>query len=126
MGQDWYVILFSMIGWLSIIAIISLIITHIILTMIRTTDKLSKSVRFIPYIILPVSYILTRLFFIFYLKDFQNIANSTSLLIMMLSAILSTVFLLNYTNKFKPSIQMKLLKNSKEGKTDGSKRVIRK
>ena len=97
-----------------------------ILIMIGTTDKLPKSVSFIPYLILPLSYILVRLIFIFYLKEFQYIANSTSLLIMILSTILSILFLLKYTNKFKPSIQMKLLKNSKEGNTDGSKRVIRK
>jgi len=122
--QSWYVYLFSVFGWLSIIAISSLAVTHIILLLVRTTDEIPGYWKFVPYIVVLVSYVLMRLVFYFLPADFTN---SISLLVMTLSTILSVVLLLKYkTNKFKTKTSMKSLRKRKiEDETDVPRRIIR-
>jgi hypothetical protein len=108
LNQNWYVNIFTIFGWLSIISIVSLIITHMIILLIKTTDEIPGIWRFLPYFTMPVSYILMRLLFYFLPIDFSL---SLSLLIMILSVVLVTYLLLKYkTNKFKTRINMKSLK----------------
>ena len=122
--QGWYIALFSILGWISIIAIVSMAITHMILLLIKTTDEIPGHWKLVPYIVMPVSYILIRVLFFFFPADFTN---STSLLTMILSTILSVFILLKYkTNKFKTKTHMKSLKKRKiEDETDVSRRIIR-
>lgn len=124
LNQNWYVSLFSIFGWLSIIAIVSLAVTHIILFLIRTTDEIPGYWKFIPYVVILVSYVVMRLVFFFFPADFTN---SASLLAMILSTILSVILLLKYkTNKFKTKTPMKSLRKVKtEDETDVPRRIIR-
>jgi hypothetical protein len=103
--QNWYVTIFSIFGWLSIIAIVSLVITHMILFLIKTTDIIPSLWRFIPYLTIPISYISLRVVFLFYPINFLK---SVSLLATMFSTVLVTLLLLKYnTNKFKTKTNMK-------------------
>ena len=124
LNQNWYVSLFSIFGWLSIIAIVSLAVTHIILLLIRTTDEIPGYWKFIPYVVILVSYVVMRLVFFFFPADFTN---SASLLVMILSTILSVILLLKYkTNKLKTKTSMKSLRKVKtEDETDVPRRIIR-
>lgn len=115
--QNWYVALFSIFGWLSIIAIVSLIVAHTIIILIKTTDEIPGSWKFIPYIVIPVSYLLMRTLFFFYPFGFSK---CISLLVMIMSTVLVVFLLLKYrTNKFKTKIDMKSLMKLGEGKKYG-------
>ena len=119
LNQNWYMALFSIFGWLSIIAIVSLIMAHMIIFLIKTTDEIPGRWKFLPYITLPISYTFVRLIFYFYPTDFDKTA---SLLIMIFSTIATTFLLLYYkTNKFKTKKHMKQVKVE-----DGPRRIIKK
>ena len=118
LSQSWYVALFSVFGWLSIIAIVALVVTHMILILIKTTDEIPGFWKFLPYLTIPVSYGLMRVLFFYYPVGFLN---SVSLLVMILSVIIVTILLLKYrTNKFKTRMSMKPMKVE-----DGPRRIIR-
>jgi len=95
--MNWYIALFSIFGWLSIIAIIALLVAHSIILLIRTTDTIPRYWKLLPYITIPISYILIRLiFFYFPVENFRSI----SLLVMIISTIIVTLLLLKYkTNR---------------------------
>jgi len=125
LGQNWYVALFSVFGWLSIIAIVSLLITHLLLMMIKLTDKIPGYRKLLPYITLPTSYILMRVFFLFFKSEFEK---NVSLLVMLLSTALVLFLLLKKkkkkkTNTFKTKIDMKSLKTI-EDEADEPRRII--
>jgi len=113
--HGWYIALFSLLSWLSIIAIASLVITQAIILLIKNTDGLSRPWSFLPYLTIPVSYVAMRTVFFFYPLD---LSNSISLIAMILSTILITFLLLKYkTNKFKTK------KNIKQaGEEDGKEK----
>ncbi|UCF12340.1 MAG: hypothetical protein JSW06_09930 [Thermoplasmatales archaeon] len=117
--QNWYVALFSIFGWLSIIAIVSLLIAHMIILLIKTTDRMATYRKLLLYLTIPISYIFMRIVFFFFLVDFSK---SVSLLIMVLSTIVVLFLMLRYkTNKLKTIAKMKQLRVE-----DDSKRPIRK
>ena len=110
--QNWYVVLFSVFGWLSIIAIVALLITHMIILLIKITDEIPGLWKFLPYLTIPISYVLMRVVFFFFPVSF---AKSVSLLAMILFTVLVTILLLKYkTNKFKTKTDMKQLKKIKD------------
>jgi len=116
--HGWYVALFSFLGWLSIIAIVSIIITQAIILFIKNTDELPRPWSFLPYIVIPLSYVIMRFALFFYPVDFSN---SISLIVMILSTILITFLLLKYkTNKFKTK------KNIKKAEEEDDKEEKRK
>lgn len=120
LGQSWYISFFSFLGWLSIISIIALFITHMIVYLIKTTDEIKGRIKYLPYIILPLSYILARIFF-YYIK--ANFDLSTSLFIMILSTMIVLYFSKRRkkekkTQKFKTKIDIKSLEKIDEGETD--------
>ena len=123
--QNWYSVLFSIFGMLSIIAITSILISHIIILLIKTTDELPGIWRAIPYITMPVTYILMRLLFYFIPS---NLTYSVSLIVTILVTILVTYLLLRRkTNKFKTKRDIKLLKRKKKkGDKDGPGRSAEK
>lgn len=122
--QRWYHIPFSIFGWLSIIAIVSLLVTHTIIVLIKITDEIPRPWKFLPYLNIPLSYLLIRGVFFYYPVDF---AKSGSLTIMILSTILVLFLLLKYkTNKFKTKAYMKQLKKKVEDETDEPGRPVRK
>jgi len=117
--HGWYVALFSILGWISITAIVALIITQTIILLIKNTDKLSRPWSVLPYLVIPVSYVIMRVLFFFYPVDFSN---SISLIVMILSTTLITFLLLKYkTNKFKTkkSIKKAEEEDGKEEKRKG-------
>ena len=117
--QNWYVALFSILGWLSIIAIVSLIVAHAIIILVKTTDEIPSPWKRLPYIVIPVSYLLMRTLFFFYPLGFSN---CISLLVMIISTVLVVFLLLKYqTNKFKTKIDIKSLMKLGERKKDGSR-----
>lgn len=120
LNTNWYILLFSILGWLSIIAIVSLIIAHFIILLIRVTDGFSKSQKIITFLTLPISYGLMRLVLL-YLLPIEYIA-SISLLIMLGSSTAVIVLIKKIkTNKFKTISKMKDLRVE-----DGPRRNIRK
>ena len=116
LDQSWYVTLFSIFGWLSIIAVVALIIADLIILLIKTTDEMPSFWNLMPYIIMPVSYILMRVLFHYFPTDFTN---SGSLAVMIACTILVTFLILKYkTNKFKTKKKMKLFKKKNKGESD--------
>jgi len=119
-NTNWYVLLFSIFGWLSIIAIVSIVIAHLIILLIRVTDNLTKIFKILTYINIPLSYALMRLLLIYILPN-EYIA-SISLLIMLISTCLIVLLLMKIkTNKLKTKSKMKDLRVE-----DGPARNIRK
>jgi len=117
---SWYTALLSIFGWLSIIAIVSLIIAHMIIYLIKAIDEISGFLKVVPFLTLLISYALMRFFLPSIIQN-EYIA-STSLFVMLFSTAAVILLLLKFTtNKFKPSMKMKELRVE-----DGPKRDIRK
>jgi len=115
-NQNWYVALFSIFGWLSIIAIVSLVVSTLILLLIKTTDEIPGKIKLLPYLTMPVFYILMRAIFLYYPIESSNMI---SLAVMIISTILITYLLLRLkTNKFKSKRDIKSRKKKKKGETD--------
>jgi len=118
LSQNFYVALFSVFGWLSIVSIMSLVISQMIILLIKTTDEITGFWKILPYITMIGSYVLMRLIFFYIPTDFTN---SVSLLMMIISTILVAYFLLDHkTNKFKSKADIKIFKKKKKGESDGS------
>lgn len=114
--QNWYVALFTIFGLLSIISIMSIVIADMILYLIKITDEIPGFWKFIPYITMPVSYIVIRLVFFYFPTDFTT---TISLIVMILSTFIVTYLLLkSKTNKFKSDLDIKSLKNGSKVETD--------
>ena len=124
LNQFWYVNLFSIFGWLSIISIIAIIIADLIIILIKTTDEIPGKSRFLPYITIPSSYIIMRIFFFYIQTDFTNIA---SISIMIILTILVTFLLLKYkTKKFNTKTGMKPLRGKDDNEEKRKRRISRK
>jgi len=112
LDQNWYVGLFSIFGWLSIISIVSILIAIMIFILIRITDEIKGSRRFIPYILIPVIYVLMRLLFFNFPSEYTN---SASLLVTVLVTGFTAFILHNKaTNKFKFKLRIKLFDKKKD------------
>jgi len=115
-----YVSLFSVFGWMSLTAIIALFLTYLVLLLIQATDEIATHWKAIPFITLPVSYALTRVFFIYYpIKQVESV----SLIVMILSTFIITILLIKYkkNNRFKTASKMKHMRVA-----DGKKRTSKK
>jgi hypothetical protein len=113
---DWFVALFSMLGWASIISIVAIIIANILLFLIKITDEIPGIWKFIPYLVMPISYILARVLFFYVSLEHTNFI---SLLLMTILTAVVTLLLLKYkTNKFKSKRKIKMSKKKNRGKTD--------
>ena len=116
LNQNWYAFLFSVFGWLSIISIVSILIADLLILLIKLTDEIPGKIKLLPYINIPVSYVLMRVLFFYY--PMEN-SNMISLAVMVLSTIIITYLLLQLkTNKFKSELDIKLFKKKEKGKTD--------
>ncbi|MCX6670501.1 MAG: hypothetical protein NTX92_01090, partial [Euryarchaeota archaeon] len=115
-----YIGLFTIFGWMSLTAIIAILLTFPVLLMIRATDEIRPHWKLIPFVSLVVSYVLARVFFIYFpTKQVERV----SLLVMLVSTILITIILIKYkrTNRFKTATKMKHARV-----TDGKKRTSKK
>jgi hypothetical protein len=115
-----YLGLFTIFGWMSLTAIIAILLTFPVLLMIRATDEIQSHWKLIPFVTLIGSYVVTRVFFIYFpTKEIERV----SLLVMLLSTILITIVLIKYkrTNRFKTATKMKHVRVA-----DGKKRTSKK
>jgi hypothetical protein len=115
-----YIIAFSLFGWLSILALISLLLSHIIIVLIYVTDKIPKLWRCVSFFMLPFSYVGFRvLFVVFPIESFDK---PLSLLLMVVITSVVIILLLRYkTNTFKTSTKMR-----QKRVVDGPKRIVKK
>jgi len=108
---NWYVGLFSIFGWISIIAVSALLFAHLIILFIKVTDLIPGIFRYIAIMCFPIVYILFRIFFFFVPIPFVT---SISLIIpICITSFLIWFFLCRLTNTFKSSESMNLRKKSK-------------
>jgi hypothetical protein len=115
-----YIGLFTIFGWMSLTAIIAILLTFPVLLLIRATDEIRPHWKIIPFLTVVVSYVLIRVFFIYFpTKQVERV----SLLVMLLSTVLITIFLIKYkrTNRFKTATKMKHMRVA-----DGKKRTSKK
>jgi ABC-type multidrug transport system fused ATPase/permease subunit len=115
-----YVGLFTILGWMSLTAVIAILLTFPVLFLIKATDEIRPHWKLIPFVTLAVSYVLARVFFIYFpTKQVEPV----SLLVMLLSTILMTILLIKYkrTNRFKTATKMKHVRVA-----DGKKRTPKK
>ena len=113
LDKGFYATLFSVFGWLSIISIIALFLSFLILLFIFAIDKIKGRKKIIPYITIPISYILARVLFIYLPTDMDK---SMSLIIMILLTILVIYLLMKpKCDKFKTKKKIKRLKDKSEG-----------
>jgi len=115
-----YIIVFSVFGWLSILAIISIFLSHLVIFLIYITDTMPKFWRSIPFLLLPVFYISFRVLFMFF--SLGPLDKSLSLILMVMMSVVVILLLLRYkTNTFKSQKKMKIKRVS-----DGPKRIVKK
>ena len=85
-----------------IIAIISLIVAHMIIILIRQTDEIPGLWRLLPYFAIPVTYLSMRALFFIYPFSFSK---WVSIFITIISTSVVLLLLLKYrTNKFKTKV----------------------
>jgi hypothetical protein len=117
LNTNWYVAFFVVLGWLSIISIISIILADLILIFIKTLDEIPGRWKVFPYLTIPTSYITARIIFFYFPTDFSR---PVSIFILILSTITVTYFLLKRkTDKFKSKSDIKKSKNKRKGEKDG-------
>ena len=115
--QNLYVAFFVILGWLSIISLVSIIFADMILILIKTTDEIPSGWRFLPFATMPVSYITARVFFFYIPTDYTN---TVSIFILIVSTITVTYLLLKRkSNKFKTKRDIKKLKKISKGEKVG-------
>jgi len=116
---NWYTMVFSLLGLLSVVGIIALFLAFLLLELIWATDMIASGWRLLPFLTLPVSYGAARLFFLYVPHD--NML-SLSLLVMIFSTVAITIILIKYkTNRFKTIGKMKHTRVA-----DGKKRASQK
>jgi len=115
-----YIGLFTIIGWMSLTAIIAILLSFPLLLLIRALDEIRPYWKIVPFITLIVSYILARIGLEFL---HRGQVESVSLLVMLFSTILITIILIKYkkTNRFKTTPKMKHMRVA-----DGKKRTSKK
>lgn len=120
LNQNFYVGLFSVFGWLSIISIVSIIIADLIILLIRLTDEMVVGWKIITYLTLPLSYVFIRAVFFFSYPFAEELTNIISLFFMITCTVLVVVFILKFdTHKFKTKISMKSKKEKQEDGENG-------
>ena len=108
---NWYVGIFSIFGWISIIAISAILFAHIIILYIDVTDHITGAFRYLTLLIFPITYILFRVLFYFVPISF---ATMISLILSIVITIALIVYLLyRVTNTFKFNESMNLRKKFK-------------
>ena len=107
-------------GWMSLTAIIALLLTYVLIGLIKATDMIAPVWKAIPPVTLIVSYVSARVGFLYYPLD--NV-DSLSLLMMVAITVVITILLIKYkpTNRFKTKTKMKHTRVA-----DGKKRTSKK
>jgi hypothetical protein len=122
LNPQFYLAVFSVLGLISLTAIIALLLTYLSIILIRATDEIRAYWKAVPFITLIVSYVLARVFFIYYpMKQVET----SSLLVMMVSTLIITMLLIKYkrTNRFKTATKMKHVRVADGKKSTSEKRT---
>ena len=111
LDQAYYVVLFSVFAWLSIISIAAIFVSHLIIILIFFTDRIEGRKKIIPYLTIPLSYILARVAFVYIKTDLD-------LSVSFLTMVLSTAFIIYLIlkpkgDKFKTKRMIKWFKGKK-------------
>jgi hypothetical protein len=119
-GQNWYMAVFLVFGWISLTAIFALLLTYLILVLIKSTDRIRGWWKAVSYLCIPVSYGALRGVFFYYPVSFVE---SVSLLCMIVITSVVTILLIKYkkTNRFKTATKMKHM-TVEDGKKRSSKK----
>lgn len=117
-----YVAVVTVFGWMSLTAIIALLLTYLVILLIRATDEIQHIWKTIPFITLIFSYVLVRVLFFFYPVD--NV-ESLSILGMIGATAIITILLIKYkrTNRFKTTTKMKHVRVADGTKGTSKKRT---
>ena len=107
-------------GWMSLTAIIALLLTYVLIGLIKATDMIVPVWKMISPVTLIASYIGARVSFLYYSVD--NV-ESLSLLVMVVITMVITILLIKYkpTNRFKTKKKMRHVRVA-----DGKKRTSKK
>ncbi len=119
-SKNWYLGFFAVLGWISLTALIALLLTYLLLALIKSTDHIRGWWKAGSYLSPPISYVVARLSLLYYpVKPIESIA----LLLMVVSTGVVTIPLLKYkkTNRFKTATKMKHMTVE-----DGKKRTSKK
>jgi hypothetical protein len=117
-----YLAVFSVLGLISLTAVIALLLTYLVIILIRATDEIHAHWKVVPFITLIGSYVLARVFFIYYpMKQVETV----SLLVMIGSTVIITILLIKYkrTNRFKTATKMKHVRVADGKKSTSKKRT---
>jgi hypothetical protein len=120
LGHNWYMAFFSIFGWISLTAIIALLLTYLLLLLMKSTDHIRGWWKAVSYLSLPVSYVAVRIIFLYFpVKPVESI----SLLLMVVTTSVVTILLKKYkkTNRFKTATKMKHM-TVEDGKKRASKK----
>jgi hypothetical protein len=120
LGKNWYMVVFSVLGWISVTALIALLLSYLLLVLIKSTDHIRGWWKAVPYLSIPVSYGVVRTLFV--VSPMQPM-ESLSLLLMVVSTGVVTILLKKYkkTNRFKTATKMKHM-TVEDGKKRASKK----
>ena len=121
LSKNWYIALFSVLGWISLTAIIALLLTYLVLLLVNSTNRIRGWWKAVPFITIPTSYIISRVIFFSYHPP--QPVSSMSLLLMIVSTGIVTILLIKYkkTNRFKTATKMKHM-TVEDGKKRASKK----
>ncbi len=101
----WFLEVVTVFAWIALIAILTLVVTFVLLIFLRTLDEIQARWRFLPFLSMLVSYLGFRA--LFYLIPVEN-AEGASLFGMLGVTLIATIYLLRFkTNTFKASTAMK-------------------
>jgi len=120
LNKNWYMALFSVLGWVSLTAIIALLLTYLLILLVKSTTHIRGWWKSASFLTPPASYIGVRLFF-FYFPVQQTLL--VSLVLMIVSTFVVTILLIKYkkTNRFKTPTKMKHM-TVEDGKKRSSKK----
>lgn len=104
-GSSWFLGLITVLAWMALIAILTLILTFVLLIFLRALDEISAGWRYVPFLAMLVSYVGFRA--VFWVIPIEN-AGGASLFGMLGVTLGVTISLLKWkTNTFKASAALK-------------------
>ena len=120
-NNNWYVFLFTIFGWLSITAIVSIFVSQLLVLLVSYIDQMKEGRRFLAYSTPFTSYIVVRI--LFYAHPIEYYKTISLIIMIFTTAFVTSLLLGNNTNKFKTMIAMKLMREKNEG--NGTKRIVK-
>jgi hypothetical protein len=120
LGKNWYMAFYSILGWISLTAVIALLLSYLLLLLVKSTTHIQGWWKAVPFIAVPASYIGVRIIFSYFPVQQPLLV---SLVLMITSTFVVTILLIKYkkTNRFKTATKMKHM-TVEDGKKRASKK----